>query len=81
MNNQKIHKTGAPGSGLKTAQEDHSRRETYQNNEAVSSVSHARSSNSLQPATPRLVSAGQWMREVTGFKAPFGHDGLPTVWG
>jgi hypothetical protein len=69
MNNQKTHETEAPETGLKTAQEDHSRRETYQNNE------------SPQPATPRLVSAGQWMREVTGFKAPFGHDGLPTVWG
>jgi hypothetical protein len=25
--------------------------------------------------------AGQWLRVVLGFDAPFGHDGLPTVWG
>jgi hypothetical protein len=28
-----------------------------------------------------LLSAGEWARRVLGFDAPFGHDGLPTVWG
>jgi len=29
---------------------------------------------------PRLA-AGDWLRAVMGFQAPFGRDGLPTVWG
>jgi hypothetical protein len=32
-------------------------------------------------ASQHLMPAGQWMREVMGLRAPFGHDGLPTVWG
>ena len=28
-----------------------------------------------------MLDAGQWARQVAGLKAPFGHDGLPTVWG
>jgi hypothetical protein len=31
--------------------------------------------------TQRRISAADWLRVVGGFKAPFGHDGLPTVWG
>ncbi len=29
----------------------------------------------------RVLGAGEWLRAVTGFEAPFGHDGNPTVWG
>ncbi|MDF2441737.1 MAG: hypothetical protein JWN98_2721 [Abditibacteriota bacterium] len=28
-----------------------------------------------------VLPAAQWLRVMTGFDAPFGHDGLPTVWG
>ncbi len=34
-----------------------------------------------QNAEPRRLAAGQWLRVMTGFSAPFGHDGMPTVWG
>ena len=30
---------------------------------------------------PRRLAAGEWLRAVMGFEAPFGRDGLPTVWG
>jgi len=30
---------------------------------------------------PRVLGAGEWLRAVTGFQAPFGKDGMPTVWG
>jgi len=29
----------------------------------------------------RVLPAGQWLRVVMGFEAPFGFDGMPTVWG
>ena len=29
----------------------------------------------------RRLAAGDWLRAVAGFSAPFGHDGMPTVWG
>jgi hypothetical protein len=29
----------------------------------------------------KSLSAGEWLRKVLGIDAPFGHDGLPTVWG
>jgi len=34
-------------------------------------------------AAPRraVLDAGQWARRFAGVKAPFGRDGLPTVWG
>lgn len=39
----------------------------------------------LAPTSPintsRPLAAGDWLRVVAGFRAPFGHDGLPTVWG
>jgi len=38
---------------------------------------HEANQNQTAPALP----AGQWLRAVLGFEAPFGHDGLPTVWG
>lgn len=34
-----------------------------------------------QNHTAHALPAGQWLRAVLGFDAPFGHDGLPTVWG
>ena len=40
---------------------------------------HSGHANSTHKA--RVLSAGQWTREVLGVKAPFGHDGMPTVWG
>ena len=36
--------------------------------------------NRAQDETRRLA-AGDWLRAVMGFSAPFGHDGMPTVWG
>lgn len=30
---------------------------------------------------PAAVSPGQRLRQLLGINAPFGHDGLPTVWG
>jgi hypothetical protein len=41
----------------------------------------AESVNEDRLASQRVLSPGQWMRTVLGFEAPFGHDGLPTVWG
>jgi len=32
-------------------------------------------------AAPQPVSAGEWLRLMTNFSAPFGHDRMPTVWG
>jgi hypothetical protein len=29
----------------------------------------------------KSLPAGEWLRKVLGIDAPFGHDGLPTVWG
>lgn len=29
----------------------------------------------------RRLAAGEWLRAMTDFAAPFGHDGMPTVWG
>jgi hypothetical protein len=29
---------------------------------------------------PQLLDAGQWLRLMTGFEAPFGFDRMPTVW-
>ena len=38
--------------------------------------------NKQRPDSDRAtLDAGQWARQVAGLKAPFGHDGLPTVWG
>jgi len=34
-----------------------------------------------QNETRCVLPAGEWLRRMTGFQAPFGHDGLPTVWG
>jgi len=34
-----------------------------------------------QSEEPRRLAAGDWLRAVMGFSAPFGHDGMPTVWG
>lgn len=34
-----------------------------------------------QEHKPQVLSAGQWLRAVVGVEAPFGHDGMPTVWG
>jgi hypothetical protein len=36
-----------------------------------------------QPAknTGKMVTAGEWLRAVTGSNAPFGFDRMPTVWG
>jgi hypothetical protein len=33
-----------------------------------------------QPA-PKVLGAGEWLRAVSDFRAPFGFDRLPTVWG
>jgi len=35
----------------------------------------------LATGSQRVLGAGEWLRAVTGFQAPFGHDGMPTVWG
>ena len=29
---------------------------------------------------PEVLAAGLWLRVVLGFEAPFGFDGMPTVW-
>jgi hypothetical protein len=35
-----------------------------------------------QPAPPKAVlGAGEWLRAVSDFRAPFGFDRLPTIWG
>lgn len=36
--------------------------------------------NTAQTKPERLAPA-MWLRVVAGFDKPFGHDGLPTVWG
>jgi hypothetical protein len=74
MSNQKIHEAGTQEFEVNAAEEDRSQHETDS-----STTRHALAQHPA--AQTRLVSAGQWMREVTGFNAPFGHDGLPTVWG
>ena len=37
--------------------------------------------NSNAQRESRRLAAGDWLRAVAGFSAPFGHDGMPTVWG
>ena len=40
------------------------------------------SQESAQPAPSQTVlGAGEWLRAVSDFRAPFGFDRLPTVWG
>lgn len=51
----------------------------HQNTQTNPSFNTAEPRNGDQPS--QLLSAGQWVRAVTGLQAPFGHDGLPTVWG
>ena len=56
---------------------------SHQNEKAVTAreeraVEQAQSAADNQP---RRLAAGDWLRAVMGFRAPFGHDGLPTVWG
>jgi len=46
-------------------------------NETPRGVAGPSHNTAAQTALP----AGQWLRVVMGFEAPFGHDGLPTVWG
>lgn len=33
------------------------------------------------PTKPERLAPATWLRVVAGFDKPFGHDGLPTVWG
>jgi hypothetical protein len=82
MSTQKLHEAGAPETEVEAAHEDYTQHETHRGGEPFATLPDAGNSNSHHsPAPSRLISAGQWMREVTGFTAPFGHDGLPTVWG
>ncbi len=82
MSNQKIHELGTQEIEVNAAEEDRSQHETDSGRALDSSPAHTGSSTARHTAAQtRRVSAGQWMREVTGFNAPFGHDGLPTVWG
>ena len=46
----------------------------------IARESEARSETNFEKEPCRLA-AGQWLRVMTGFSAPFGHDGMPTVWG
>ena len=50
-----------------------------QNNRATHSKSQGDAAGQNQ--NTHALPAGQWLRAVLGFEAPFGHDGLPTVWG
>jgi hypothetical protein len=79
MSTQKIDAANTQHIEVKAAHEEHTRREAHRGTESPVALSQE-ASNSLSTSA-RRVSAGQWLREVTGFEAPFGHDGLPTVWG
>jgi hypothetical protein len=43
--------------------------------------SNEKNEEKQQAKKPKALAPGQWMRVVMGFEAPFGHDGMPTVWG
>jgi hypothetical protein len=45
----------------------------------VDQVATAATSDSA--SQPPVLPAGLWLRAVLGFEAPFGFDGMPTVWG
>jgi hypothetical protein len=49
--------------------------------EEVEAVRVSEEKKESRPEARQALSPGQWMRAVLGFEAPFGHDGLPTVWG
>jgi hypothetical protein len=56
------------------------RTQSLQQSSPASSDAAAREAQT-NGAAPRVISAGEWLRLMTGFQAPFGHDGMPTVWG
>jgi hypothetical protein len=66
MSTHKLHEASTQEIGVKAAHEDHSRHEAQQDTESPVALSQARSNSSFHAQT-RLVSAGQWMREVTEF--------------
>jgi hypothetical protein len=58
-------------------------RNTVENSrsEAASSARRTPSPRPSRKSTDGpILDAGEWLRAMTGFDAPFGHDGMPTVW-
>lgn len=49
--------------------------------ETIVSPTSRRTTQKVRNEKREVLPAAQWLRAVTGFEAPFGHDGLPTVWG
>ncbi|MEO6908652.1 MAG: hypothetical protein ABI210_12260 [Abditibacteriaceae bacterium] len=45
----------------------------------TSSSQTEKETNPVQPVVK--LAPSMWLRAMTDFDAPFGHDGLPTVWG
>jgi len=63
---------------------------SFLNNQSSSSSSENLPAKTLSPKTEKGKTEAQeiiklapslWLRAMTDFDAPFGHDGLPTVWG
>jgi hypothetical protein len=52
------------------------------NNNPTTKISSTQA-GSETPKSPEVIklAPSMWLRAMTDFDAPFGHDGLPTVWG